>query len=153
MPHTGKQINVRQALALCYNAGFRNQRLTTAVAIMSRESARFVGAYYINREDDGTPISADRGLFQVNSLHRQLPDEEAFCPLANVQYAFDLSNRGYDFTPWMAYTGGAYLEAMEYTETIRTTDPSWRDINIVKKAMGWCAPVPQDVLDLRAGQQ
>jgi hypothetical protein len=148
MPHTGKQINVRQALALCHYAGFRNQRLTTAVAIMSRESARFVGAYYINQELDGTPISADRGLFQINSLHRSLSDEEAFCPLTNVEYAYRLSQGGRDFTPWMAYTGGAYLEAMAYTEMVRTTNRDfWMAIDIATKAPKWCAPVPQDVID------
>lgn len=153
MPHTGTQINVRQALKLCHNAGFRGERLSTAVAVMSRESARFTGAYYMNTRDDGTVWSVDRGLFQINSAHEAVTDELAFDPVTACQAAFKISERGTDFTPWMAYTGGAYLEALAYTEHVRTEfKDEWMAIDLAKRAPTWVAPIPQDVLDWRATQ-
>lgn len=147
MPHTGNQINVKQALALCYHVGFRNQRLSTAVAVMQAESARYIGAYYINVDENGVPLSADRGLFQINSLHKSLTDEEAFCPIPNAEYAFRLSMFGRNFTPWAAYNSGAYLTARPLIEEIRQLG-EWRAINVPKKFAPWCAPVPDEVAAL-----
>ena len=104
MPHEGRKINTKQALALCYDAGFRGTRLITAVAVMNAESARYTRAYYVN--PDG---SIDRGLFQINSRHN-LSEYQAFDARTNVNFASALSHAGRDFTPWVAWKNSKHLQ-------------------------------------------
>lgn len=105
MPLAGHQLSIGNALALCYAKGFTGgQRLITAVAVMSAESARYTKAYYVN-----TDGSTDRGLFQINDrAHPALSDEEAYDARMNVRYAHKLYSEQ-SWRPWMAYTSGRYL--------------------------------------------
>lgn len=101
----GCQLNRKQAIALCRAVGFRGRRLVTAVAVMGAESGRWTGAY----NDTNPNGTVDRGLFQINSIHKAVSEEEAFKAVPNARYAFQLSRQGRDFTPWAAYNNGAYL--------------------------------------------
>lgn len=114
MPFEGRKINTKQALALCYEAGFRGRGLTKAVCVMNAESARYTRAYYTNPS-----YSVDRGLFQINSVHANDPiftsdtsyatiPEAIFDVRNNVAYAFKLSKGGTDWSPWMAYKSGKW---------------------------------------------
>jgi hypothetical protein len=108
MPVAGKQLNVGMALALCHHVGFRRGGLTTAVALMTAESGRYVEAYHENLNEDGTLSSTDRGLFQINDRwHFDLSDAEAYCAIPNAVYAFWMSG-GEDFSAWAAFNSGAY---------------------------------------------
>lgn len=150
MPHTGWQINVKQALALCHHVGFRGEALTTMVAVMSRESARFVGAYHMNTNDAGEVWSVDRGLFQLNTV-QAISDADAFRCIPSARAAWAISQHGTSFSRWMAYTGGAYLEAMDYTEQVRVgKKDEWRAIPVETRMPKFDAPVPPDVLEWRA---
>lgn len=119
MPLAGVQLSIKQALALCYEVGFRRFALTVAVATMTAESGRYTEAYHVN--DNG---SIDRGLFQINTLH-PLTDAEAFNPRRNAEYAAQLSQLGADFTPWAAYNSGAYLKYVPLIAAVRVLH-TWR---------------------------
>jgi hypothetical protein len=103
MPFAGKQLTIKQALALCWVVGFRGHPHVRAVAVMWAESDRYEGAYHDN--DDG---SRDRGLFQINSIHTSLSDADAYRAVPNATFAFNLSQGGTDWTPWAAFNSLRY---------------------------------------------
>jgi hypothetical protein len=120
LPFAGKQLSYKQSLALCYAVGFRGRVITRAVAVACAESGRYEGAYHVN--DDG---SVDRGYFQINDLHVELTDEEAYQAKPNAAYAFKLSQGGEDFTPWAAYNSGRYLLFVPLVFAVRVLG-TWR---------------------------
>jgi len=127
MPLAGVQLTIRGALALCYVAGFRGERLTTAVAIMCAESRRYIEAWHDNLAGDGTVASTDRGLFQINNkAHPTLSDKEAYNPKNNAVYAAQISNNGANFSPWAAYDNNAHLKFIPYVLAIKVLG-RWRD--------------------------
>ncbi len=53
----------------------------------------------------------------------------------------------------MAYTGGAYLEAMDYTEQVRVGKrDEWMSIPVETRLPKFDAPIPPDVVEWRAAQ-
>jgi len=102
MPLAGRQLNYKQALALCYRVGWRGRNLTRAVAVMCAESARYTEAYNVN--EGGT---IDRGLFQINSIHGA---NSTFDPLPNAEYAHKLWLWNEGFTPWYAFVNRNHVK-------------------------------------------
>lgn len=49
--------------------------------------------------------SVDRGLFQINSIHGA---NSSYNLDTNVTFAVQLSHSGHNWSPWVAYTSGAY---------------------------------------------
>lgn len=86
--------------SLAYKAGLRGQALTTAVAIAGAESGWRTGAS--NRNSDG---SIDRGMWQINSVHGAM---STFSPTGNAAAMARISRGGKNWSPWVAYTSGAY---------------------------------------------
>lgn len=128
----GRCISVRWALALDYTVGFRGRALTKSVAVMTSESARYVGAY--NENDNG---STDRGLFQINSVHDdQISPEDAFKAIPNAAYAYKLSNEGQNWSPWAAYGGSRYLLAYTATLLVQATQLWRRKLDRVEEELG-----------------
>ena len=118
----GRQLNVREALALCRYVGFRRTHLIQAVAIMTAESLRYTEASH--RNDDG---SCDRGLFQINgTAHPGLIDP--FNPISNTRFAFALSNGGMTWKPWAAYQTERYRKAFTDTVTVYLLGRKWRKL-------------------------
>jgi hypothetical protein len=106
----GEQLSIKWALALGRYAGFLGERLCIAVSVMWAESGRWTRAWNINRNEDGTVRSIDRGLFQINSAaHPDVSEVEAFHPITNAEYASFLSRRGQHWGAWNAFTSGRYL--------------------------------------------
>jgi malate synthase len=131
MPSAGRQITTYEALALCYAVGFRSGNLTTAVALMAAESARFTGAWHVNYPGS-LQESTDRGLFQINDKwHQDLSDSDAYDPVKNAAYAFKMSS-GRWFTPWAAYNSGAYKQNVRSVRLAKVTRP-WRWRRLVKE--------------------
>lgn len=95
-----------------YDAGFRGQALTTAVAVALAESAGDTHAH------NAVPPDDSYGLWQVNMLGALGPerrrdfhltsDAELFDPAVNARAAWSISGRGSSFHPWSTYTNGAY---------------------------------------------
>src|SRR5580765_189704 len=108
MPLEGEQLSIKEALALGHVVGFRGPKLIELVAIMYGESGRYTRAWHANVIDDKV-TSVDRGLMQLNSKAQpDVTEEQAFDPVLNVTYSFELSKEGTDWHWWMAYTSGAY---------------------------------------------
>jgi hypothetical protein len=126
MPVGGRKLSIEEALALCYAVGFKGEKLLTAVAVMTAESGRFVEAYNINVQKDGD-TSLDRGLFQINTLHRSLGMADSFKAAPNAQFAHTLSNGGDNFSPWSAFKSGAYEQYVNDVRNVRR-EGAWEDL-------------------------
>lgn len=120
MPLAGEQLTIKEALALCSVVGFGSgPKLVTAVAVMCAESGRYVGAWHDNLDANGNVTSTDRGLFQINTIHESLSDEEAYDALANATFAYQLSKQGDDWSPWAAYNSGAHEKFIDEIRTVK----------------------------------
>lgn len=88
----------------------------TAMAVMEAEST--TNGISCNPMADNTGLnrdgSNDKGLFQINSIHRDLiGDTERFEPARNIDVAFQIYRGAkYSWTPWSAYNSGKYLKFM-----------------------------------------
>jgi hypothetical protein len=102
----GKQWQPRDLARIFYNAGFQDAvTLTVALQVCLAESQGYDHAIHVNL--DG---SRDRGVWQLNSIHKQITDEIAYDPVKATDEAFKLwVARGSDFSDWAAYTTGVYL--------------------------------------------
>lgn len=120
MPLEGIQLSYKHALALCSVVGFKGRELTTVVALMCAESGRYTEAWHENENG-----SVDRGLFQLNTIHAEVSDAEAYNPKYNAMYAYALSQRGQDFSPWAAYNSGAHRKFIPVVWAVRVTG-LWR---------------------------
>ncbi len=125
MPLAGEELTIKEALALCWHVGFRGPKLITAVAVMCAESGRYVGAWHDNLDAQGNVLSTDRGLFQLNTIHASVSDLEAYDPVGNATFAFQLSHQGEDFSPWAAYNSGAHEKFMEGVKVVKDAD-TWK---------------------------
>ncbi|MEA5363271.1 transglycosylase SLT domain-containing protein [Amycolatopsis sp., V23-08] len=108
------KLSAEQIARHAYDAGFRGQGLTTAVAVALAESGGRTTAH------NATPPDNSYGLWQINMLGALGPDrrhqyhlksnDALFDPDTNARVAKDISSDGHDFTPWSTYTNGAYKD-------------------------------------------
>jgi hypothetical protein len=106
------KLSAEQIARHAYEAGFRGQGLTTAVAVALAESGGRTTAH------NATPPDDSYGLWQINMLGALGPerrhqyhlksDDQLFNPDTNARVANSISSDGHDFTPWSTYTNGAY---------------------------------------------
>jgi hypothetical protein len=130
MPLEGTQLRRRQFARLLHAAGFTDQNLIDAFAVGEAESDRYTKAYHVN--DDGT---TDYGLMQINSVHfgqkvggREITQESLYDPAFNVQVAHNFfQGAGNVFTPWAAYTSGAYKKSPHIENAITGIANYWRE--------------------------
>lgn len=87
-------------------AGFIGNNLVIAIAVSLAESGGNIEASHTN--SDG---SVDRGLWQINSIHRQFTPSRLFEPAYNASAAYTISG-GFNWNPWVTYTTGAYRSHM-----------------------------------------
>lgn len=108
------KLSAEQIARHAYEAGFRGQGLTTAVAVALAESGGRTTAH------NATPPDNSYGLWQINMLGALGPDrrhqyhlksnDQLFDPDTNARVANSISGDGHDFTPWSTYTNGAYKD-------------------------------------------
>jgi hypothetical protein len=108
------KLSAEQIARHAYEAGFRGQGLTTAVAVALAESGGRTTAH------NATPPDNSYGLWQINMLGALGPDrrhqyhlesnDALLNPDTNARVANDISSDGHDFTPWSTYTNGAYKD-------------------------------------------
>jgi lysozyme-like protein/VCBS repeat protein len=93
-----------------YDAGFRIDRLVTAIAVGLAESGCRPLAAGHNGPTAGCPSgSTDRGLWQINGCyHPEVAVACAFDAACNARAAYRISSSGTDWTPWRTYDDGAY---------------------------------------------
>lgn len=106
-------LTPKQIATYAYEAGFRGQSLTTAVAISLAESRGVPNAIGDVNLETGT-WGPSVGLWQIRSLWNETGtggqrDREAnLNPLTNARHAYQISGDGTDFQPWSTYTYGQY---------------------------------------------
>jgi hypothetical protein len=108
------KLSAEQIARHAYEAGFRGQGLTTAVAVALAESGGRTTAH------NATPPDNSYGLWQINMLGALGPErrhqyhlksnDQLFDPDTNARVATSISSDGHDFTPWSTYTNGAYKD-------------------------------------------
>jgi hypothetical protein len=92
-------------------AGFRQERAVTALAVVWAESGGNQVAVNINTSnpDSKAYLSMDLGICQWNTYwHPRFRIPRHFDPLSSLKYMFYKSDRGRNFSLWMAYTSGAH---------------------------------------------
>jgi hypothetical protein len=87
-------------MALARSIGFPDPNLAAAVALA--ESSGNPNAMNVNR--NGT---IDRGLWMINSIWGAL---STFDPVANARAAFQISQGGLNWNPWVAFTTGRHRQ-------------------------------------------
>jgi Lysozyme like domain/D-alanyl-D-alanine carboxypeptidase len=107
-------LTPRQIAEYAYDAGFRGQSLTTAVAVALAESGGRPGSH------NTTPPDDSYGLWQVNMYGSLGPDRRRdyhlksdsrlFDPAVNARAAFSISSHGTSFQPWSTYIYGQYRD-------------------------------------------
>lgn len=102
-PFTGEAYQIAQ---LARMAGFPESEIATAVAVAMAESGGRADAVNSSNRNG----SIDRGLMQINSIHKGLLSQyDPFDPLQNMQMAYQIwKNAGGKWTPWSAYNNGSY---------------------------------------------
>lgn len=109
----GPQLQPSQLAALAWNAGCWKTpgALVRAVAVSLSESQGFVRAINDNRLADGTLLSRDVGLMQINipaSAVGTRTELDLYVPEINLAKACDLyESRG--FQPWVAFNSRVFL--------------------------------------------
>ncbi len=106
------KLTPEQIARHAYDAGFRGDGLTTAVAVALAESGGDTRAH------NATPPDNSYGLWQINMLGGMGPERrrqfgldsnaELFDATTNAEAANKISNDGKSWTPWSTYTNGAY---------------------------------------------
>lgn len=111
----GTQLEPRYIARLVYEAGWNDAFFAfTSVAVSLAESQGWTRAIHVNK--DG---SRDRGIWQLNDVHKEITDEIAYDPVRATAAAFKLwaARRGWE--DWAAYTSGVYLHDSYIGRAIR----------------------------------
>lgn len=99
-----------QARALAMQAGFSGRSLDEVIAVAHAESSLNPKNCLVNNDKLHT---IDRGILQINNhWHSEVSDACAYDPACAFKEGYRISNKGTNFTPWMAYTSGAYQKYM-----------------------------------------
>src|SRR2546421_10624367 len=104
-------ISPQKIAQYVFNAGFRGNVLTIAVAVSLAESGGNTTA--TNHNTNGT---TDYGLWQINSVHSQYSTALLFNPDYNAKAAWDISSHGANWQPWTTYNTGAYQRYMSQAQ-------------------------------------
>jgi hypothetical protein len=116
-------LSAREIAEYAYQAGFRGERLSKAVAVAIAESNGVTNAKGDTTLVDGK-WGPSIGLWQIRSLRpsqqETYPDEYRLReqhanldPSTNAKHAFALSDHGTDWSKWSTYGGTRYHEVMD----------------------------------------
>lgn len=109
--------NPKDIAQFAYNAGFRGEALTVAVAVAMAESggrSNAMGDVGIQTGTWGPSV----GFWQIRSLKKaargSTRDQNAnLDPTTNAKHAYEISGGGKNFHPWTTYTSGAYTKYLQ----------------------------------------
>lgn len=110
-------LTPRQIAEYAYDAGFRGQSLTTAVAVALAESSGKPGAH------NGVPPDDSYGLWQINMIGSLGPDRrreyhlksdsQLLDPAVNARVTWSISSHGTSWQAWATYTHGQYRSHLD----------------------------------------
>jgi hypothetical protein len=115
-------LSAREIAEYAHRAGFRDQALTTAVAIALAESGGNPAAKGDTTITNGT-WGPSIGLWQIRSLRadggtgHERDAKANLNPATNARHAWSISGHGKNFTPWSTFTNGSYRQ---YLATARS---------------------------------
>ena len=97
------------------DAGFTGNDLVIAIAVAKAESG-----WRSNARNGNTNDSLDCGLWQINSVHRQLlKKHDCYDPKANAQMARALWKQSNgSWSPWVTYQRGKHLQFISEARTL-----------------------------------
>ena len=114
-PTTGTVSDIAIA-SYAYEGGFRSvTRLTIATAVALAESHG-----QVNARNNNTDGSIDRGLWQINSVHKQYDIHRLDDPVYNARAAYALSLGGNVWTPWSAFNNGSWKKYLGRAQVAAT---------------------------------
>jgi|GEM_PF-4939469 len=102
-PSAGR-LSVAQIGTFAQSAGFSGSSLVTAIAVAMAESGGDPSA--TDHDSNGT---TDRGLWQINSVHTQYSAACDYDPSCSAKAAFEISDGGRNWQPWVTYQNGAEI--------------------------------------------
>ena len=105
----GPRLALSQIGEIAERAGFSGTGLAMAIAVALAESGGDPLA-----TDHDTNGTVDRGLWQINSVHRAYSAACDYDPACAAQAAYQISDAGHDWSAWVTYQRGeeiAYLPA------------------------------------------
>jgi len=103
-PKHAKVYSQRELQQLWIQAGGDPTKALIASAIAMAESGGKA-----NAQDDDENGTIDKGLWQINTSNGRL---STYNPLQNARSAVELSKNGTDWSDWVTYTNGDYLQYM-----------------------------------------
>jgi lysozyme-like protein/D-alanyl-D-alanine carboxypeptidase-like protein len=112
------KLSAQEIAEHAYNAGFRGQALTTAVAIALAESGGRPDAKGDTTITDGY-WGPSIGLWQIRSVRKENGtggerDAKAnLNPATNAKHAWSVSKHGTFWTPWSVYKNGSYRQYLD----------------------------------------
>ena len=97
-------LAIPQIGQVAYTAGFRGDSLAMAISVALAESGGNPAA--TDYDSNGT---VDRGIWQINSVHTQISAACDFDPPCAAVAAYQVSDSGRDWSPWVTYDHGAEI--------------------------------------------
>lgn len=102
-----KKMSRSEIEALAREVGFPDPRYAATIAL--RESGGDPHAV-----NDNPPREVSYGLWQINTLvHKKYKPVELLDPRKNAEYAFEISQRGTNWTPWSTHRRGEPFDKVE----------------------------------------
>ena len=103
-PAPAGSLGVAGIGAVASAAGFAGPSLAMAIAVALAESSGDPTA--TDQDSNGT---VDRGLWQINSVHRAYSPACDYDPACAARAAYAISQSGTDWSPWVTYDHGAEI--------------------------------------------
>jgi hypothetical protein len=120
-------LSFQQIEQMAQQLGFTGNSAQTIAAIALAESGGDTQA--VGHNLNGT---SDYGLVQINSIHFATGDITAggaLNPYSALAYAYTLSKKGSDFTPWSTFTNGRYTQFLSSNQTSTPQSTGMSDTN------------------------
>jgi Lysozyme like domain len=103
-PPSAGRLTVAEIGTYAGSAGFSGSSLVMAIAVALAESGGDPSA--TDHDRNGT---TDRGLWQINSIHTQYSATCDYDPSCAARAAFEISDGGHNWQPWVTYQNGAEI--------------------------------------------
>ncbi len=103
----GRQVQPRELAGICFDAGWTGSReLVEAIAVCLAESQGYTQAINKNLSANGTVLSWDLGIFQIN---RPTEEPRFYDPEFCARWAHQMyTERGWQ--PWVAFNKGIAMD-------------------------------------------
>lgn len=105
----GHQWFPREIASICYDAGFRLNRLVMAVTIALAESQGYDHAHHMYFNKAGEIVYEDRGMWELHSYwHKEVSDECAYNPACAAKEVYRITKGGREWGQWASFTSDVY---------------------------------------------